>query len=72
MRRDGTLINLTSARQGVLRDYGFVRDGAGNVYWADRSEKTTIRKRSPDGKIATHATGLPMQREGQRDTLSVP
>ena len=72
MRRDGTLINLTSARQGLLRDYGFVRDGAGNVYWADRSEKTTIRKRSPDGKIATHATGLPMQREGQRDTLSVP
>jgi hypothetical protein len=56
MRRDGTLINLTSAREGLLRDYGFVRDGAGNVYWADRSEKITIKKRSPDGKITTHAT----------------
>jgi sugar lactone lactonase YvrE len=56
MRADGTLINITPVREGLPRDYGFVRDGAGNIYWADRSGKTTIKKRSPDGKITTHAT----------------
>jgi hypothetical protein len=56
MKRDGTLIEVLSAREGFLRDYGFVRDGAGNMYWADRSEKISIKKRSPDGKITTHAT----------------
>jgi hypothetical protein len=56
MKRDGTLIDVIPAREGFPRDYGFVRDGAGNVYWADRSEKTSIKKRSPDGRITTHTT----------------
>jgi hypothetical protein len=56
MRRDGTLIDVIPAREGLLQDYGFVRDGAGNVYWADRSRKTSIKKRSPDGRVTTHAT----------------
>jgi sugar lactone lactonase YvrE len=55
-RRDGTLIDIIPARQGLLRDFGFVRDGAGNTYWFDRSEKVSIKKRSPDGKLTTHAT----------------
>jgi hypothetical protein len=56
MKRDGTLIEVISARAGLLQDYGFARDGAGNVYWADRSEKPSIKRRAPDGEITTHAT----------------
>jgi hypothetical protein len=55
LKRDGTLKDVVSAREGFLRDYGFVRDRAGNMYWADRGEKTTIKKRRPDGTITTHA-----------------
>jgi hypothetical protein len=56
MTRDGTLVEIIPERQGLLRDYGFVRDGSGNVYWADRSGKVSIKKRSRDGKLTTHAT----------------
>jgi hypothetical protein len=54
-KRDGTLIDVIAPREGLLRDYSFVRDGAGNMYWADSSEKTSIKKRSPDGTLTTHA-----------------
>jgi len=56
LRRDGTLLDVIPAREGFLRDYSFVRDRAGNMYWADRSAQTMIKKRSPDGKVNTHAT----------------
>jgi hypothetical protein len=56
LRRDGTLVDVIPAREGFLRDYSFVRDRAGNMYWADRGAQTVIKKRSPDGKINTHAT----------------
>src|SRR5262249_43991336 len=55
LKRDGTLRDVVPAREGLLRDYGFVRDGAGNLYWADRGEKTAIKKRRPDRTITTHA-----------------
>ena len=56
LKRDGALVDVIPAREGFLRDYSFVRDRAGNMYWADRSAQTVIKKRSPDGKINTHAT----------------
>jgi hypothetical protein len=56
LKRDGTLVDVIPAREGFLRDYSFVRDRAGNMYWADRGAQTVIKKRSPDGKISTHAT----------------
>ena len=56
LKRDGTLVDVIPAREGFLRDYSFVRDRAGNMYWADRGARTAIKKRSPDGKINTHAT----------------
>ena len=56
LKRDGTLVDVLPAREGFLRDYSFVRDRAGNMYWADRSAQTVIKKRSPDGKINTHAS----------------
>jgi hypothetical protein len=57
LKRDGTLSDVIPAREGFLRDYSFVRDAAGHMYWSDRGEKTVIKKTSPDGKTATHATG---------------
>jgi len=56
LKRAGALNDVIPARGGFLRDYSFVRDGSGNMYWADRGEKTVIKKRSPDGMITTHAT----------------
>jgi hypothetical protein len=56
LRRDGTIVDVIPAREGFLQNYSFVRDRAGNMYWADRGAQTTIKKRSPDGKITTHAT----------------
>ncbi len=56
LKRDGTLVDVIPAREGFLRDYSFVRDRAGNMYWADRGAQTLIKKRTPDGKISTHAT----------------
>ena len=56
LKRGGTLVDVIPAREGFLRDYSFVRDRAGNMYWADRGAQTVIKKRSPDGKINVHAT----------------
>lgn len=55
---DGTLTDLIPARRGFLDDYDdfhFVRDGYGNMYWADRGEPTVIRKRARDGTITVVA-----------------
>jgi len=54
---DGIVSDVIPAREGFLNDYSFVRDRDGNMYWADRSKETIIRKRSPDGRIATYAAG---------------
>ncbi len=53
LKRDGSLVDVIPAREGFLQNYSFVRDRASNMYWADRG---AIKKRSPDGKITTHAT----------------
>src|SRR5262249_25623195 len=34
-KRDGTLVEVLSAHGGFLTDYSFVRDRAGNMYWAE-------------------------------------
>lgn len=52
---DGKLVDVIPSRQGFLRDYSFVRDAAGNMYWAEREPRTVIRKRAPDGTISTLA-----------------
>jgi hypothetical protein len=57
LKPDGTLSDVIAAREGFLRDYSFVRDRAGNMYWADRGDKTVIKKSTPAGKTVTHATG---------------
>jgi hypothetical protein len=57
LKRDGTLVDIIPARTGFLENYSFVRDQAGNLYWADRGAQTVIKKRTPNGQISTHATG---------------
>src|SRR5262245_56477924 len=54
---DGTVNDVIPVRDGFPSDYGLIRDQAGNTYWADRSEKTVIKKRSAVGKVTTHASG---------------
>lgn len=56
LKPDGTVSDVIPAREGFLKDYSFVRDRDGDMYWADRGKETVIKKRSPDGKISTHAT----------------
>jgi len=54
---DGRLEQIIPPRQGFLTDYGysFVRDAAGNMYWAARGPVTQIQKRAPDGTASTFA-----------------
>lgn len=51
----GQVTKIIPPTEGFLANYSFVRDKAGNSYWADRDAKggPAIRKRSPDGTIAT-------------------
>lgn len=53
-KTDGTIVEVIPPRAGFREDYQdffFVRDHAGNMYWADRGKQTVIRKRTPDGAI---------------------
>jgi sugar lactone lactonase YvrE len=50
-RPDGRIENLTGPREGFRTDSSFVRDAAGNHYWAVSGSPTRIRMRTPDGAI---------------------
>lgn len=52
---DGRVTKVIPPREGFLRDYSFVRDAAGNMYWASSG---SIRRRTPNGAITTIARGL--------------
>jgi hypothetical protein len=56
LKSDGVLTEVLPAREGFLRDYGFVRDREGAMYWVDRGEKQLLMRRPPDGKSVRHAT----------------
>src|ERR1700752_659884 len=55
LTKDGNLSDVIPAREGFLRDYSFVRDRAGNMYWAEPGEKVVIKKRPRDGQATTLA-----------------
>ena len=59
-RRDpaGRITKVIPNREGFLTNYSFVRDRAGNMYWAERDAAGQIRRRAPDGRISTIARGL--------------
>jgi hypothetical protein len=52
---DGHVEKIIPPTEGFLTNYGFVRDAAGNIYWADREAKggPAIRKRSSSGTVTT-------------------
>lgn len=55
---DGTLTDIIGPRQGFREDYDdfyFVRDGTGNMYWAERGDTTLVRMRTPAGVSSTLA-----------------
>jgi hypothetical protein len=54
---DGKVATILPRREGFLQNYSFVRDRAGNMFWADR-DQNAIRKRAPDGRITILARGL--------------
>jgi hypothetical protein len=51
---DGRVVDIIPARDPFPPAYGFVRDRAGNMYWADR-DRSQIVKKSPDGRTSTLA-----------------
>jgi len=48
---DGTLTKVIPAREGFLKDYSFVRDARGTMYWGDRGKVTVLRKKGADGRV---------------------
>jgi hypothetical protein len=60
----GEYTQLTSPTEGFLRNYSFVRDRAGNMYWASEA-RTSVMKRSPDRSVSTLAGGGPAGQDGR-------
>lgn len=56
----GDIEKIVPPTEGFLTGYGFARDAADNLYWADRDAPggPAIKKRSPDGTITTVAQRL--------------
>jgi hypothetical protein len=51
---DGRLEDVIPWRPGFRDDYGFVRDGAGVLYWASCVDMTTpcvVKRRTPEGRV---------------------
>lgn len=56
---DGRVTDVIPWRDGFFREYGFVRDRAGAMYWVPCPERRcTIRKRTPDGRTTTVGPGV--------------
>ena len=62
--RDGTITTVIPPTEGFRRNYSFVRDREGNMYWPadptgnENGQRTTIFKRSPDGRVRQMAAGF--------------
>lgn len=54
---DGKIVKVIPDRQGFLENYSFVRDGAGNMYFADRDRKR-VQKRAANGTTTIVASNL--------------
>ena len=51
--RDGNLVDIIPAREGFRKNYSFVRDAAGNMYWSEGDGPVEIRRKAPGGAITT-------------------
>lgn len=54
---DGAVVKVIPDREGFLTNYSFVRDGAGNMYLANRDEKR-VERLAPNGTKSVVATGF--------------
>jgi hypothetical protein len=54
---DGKVVKVIPDRTGFLQNYSFVRDTAGNMYFAD-DERKRVMKRGPNGTVRVIASNL--------------
>jgi hypothetical protein len=57
LKNNGALVKIKEPASGFLENYSFVRDGSGNMYWAEHWKVSKIKKKSPDGRLTTLAEG---------------
>jgi len=57
LKKNGSLVKIKNPSPGFLENYSFVRDHKGNMYWAERSEISHIKKKTPAGTVITWASG---------------
>lgn len=57
--RSGRITDVIPWRDGFWREYGFVRDTTGAMYWVQCPDRQcVIRKRTPNGRTSTIAPGV--------------
>ena len=54
---DGRVVDIVPAHPGFNDNFSFVRDRAGNAYFADRTHNNAIQVRTPDGPVRVLARG---------------
>jgi hypothetical protein len=60
---NGRITDVVPWREGFWREYGFVHDRAGAMYWVQcPDERCVIRKRTPGGRTTTVAPGVRLTR----------
>jgi hypothetical protein len=65
MSPDGRLTDVIPWKAGLRDDYGFVKDGAGALYWAsctDAKRLCTVKRRTADGRVSVAAGGAEFAR----------
>lgn len=57
LNSNGSFEILIPSTEGFPTNYGFTRDGAGNMYWVERFKETRFMKKTPKGEILQVASG---------------
>lgn len=48
----GELAQIIPPQEGFRKNYSFVRDRAGNMYWVEGGQPPLLKRRTPDGRIS--------------------
>ena len=57
LKKDGSFEKIKGPSPGFLQGYSFVRDGDGNMYWAEHWKISRIIKKTPADSVITLAEG---------------
>ncbi len=57
LRSNGLLDTIIKPTAGFLKDYSFVRDSSGNMYWVERGDISAFKKKTREEIITTIADG---------------